>query len=484
MDLAQYLSIIVKRWLQVALITLAVTSVAAAVTLASTPQYTASTRLFFSVQGGNSISDLNQGSTYTESQLASFAQVASTPRVLDAVIQQLSLDLTAQQLAAKLEVIPHPNTVILDISVTVGNPEVAAQIANAVAGQLSETVEELAPTQSDGSAAVVASILTSASPPSQASSPNATVNLILGFLIGISLGVTSALLRAFTDTSVRESADIAALTQTPIIGSIVYAEGGSADPLFVQSEPLGARAEAIRHLRTNLQFVSASDRPNSIVVSSSVSGEGKSTVCINLALSLADAGSRVVLVDADLRRPSIANYMGLEGRAGLTTVLIGRARLEDVLQPWQGSSLDVLPSGQTPPNPSELLGSRAMSAVLESLCSEYEYVILDSPPLLPVTDAVVLSRMAGGTLVVAGADRVRRSQFTESLLSLEAVDAAVQGIVINKVVGVPKNRYQYDTYTPDEAATRSLRSSSAALRSSTWPGRPLAEAPKLDRHSR
>ena len=161
------------------------------------------------------------------------------------------------------------------------------------------------------------------------------------------------------------------------------------------------------------------------MISSSIPGEGKSTIAINLAVSLADAGARVILVDADLRRPSIAEYLGIEGGVGLTTVLIGRAEVEDVVQPLGRTSLDLLPAGQIPPNPSELLGSMAMADLLERLSASYDMVLLDSPPLLPVTDAVVLSNLAGGALVVVGVDRIHRPQLQQSLESLETAGAHI-----------------------------------------------------------
>jgi len=185
------------------------------------------------------------------------------------------------------------------------------------------------------------------------------------------------------------------------------------------------------------------------VVSSSIPGEGKSTIAINLAVSLADTGARVILVDADLRRPSIAEYIGIEGNVGLTTVLIGRADVEDVVQPLGTSTLDILPAGQIPPNPSELLGSPAMAGLLDRLVTIYDMVLLDSPPLLPVTDAVVLSKMAGGVLVVVGADRIHRPQLQESLGSLQTAGAHVLGIVMNKIDRRVAGTYSYDSgYAP------------------------------------
>jgi succinoglycan biosynthesis transport protein ExoP len=202
-------------------------------------------------------------------------------------------------------------------------------------------------------------------------------------------------------------------------------------------------------LRTNLQFIDVASRPRSIVITSSIPGEGKSTMAINLAVSLADTGARVILVDADLRRPSIADYAGIEGNVGLTTVLIGRADVEDVVQPLGTTTLDLLPSGQIPPNPSELLGSPAMIGLLDRLTASYDTVLLDSPPLLPVTDGAVLSKLAHGALVVVGTDRIHRPQLQETLGSLQTAGAHVLGLVLNKIDRREAGTYSYDSgYAP------------------------------------
>lgn len=195
-------------------------------------------------------------------------------------------------------------------------------------------------------------------------------------------------------------------------------------------------------------------------MTSSVPGEGKSTVAANLALTLAEAGSRVALVDADLRRPSVADYLGLEGAAGLTTVLIGQATLDDVVQPW--GALAVLTSGQIPPNPSEMVGSRAMTWVLDELAERYDVVVIDTPPLLPVTDAAILARLTDGALVVAGANGLHRHQLTEALGSLERVGARVLGLVVNRVPDMLPEAYSYYGTDPKAAGrgrrrTRSTR---------------------------
>ncbi|WP_413452519.1 polysaccharide biosynthesis tyrosine autokinase [Georgenia phoenicis] len=486
MELGDYLRTLRTRWLTVVAVTLVTLAATAAATLLMTPQYTSSTRMFFAVQGGESVSDLAQGSTFTEKQMASYAEVAKSPIVLDPVADSFGLDRDASTLARALSVTVAADTTILVISATDEDPVLARDLANAVADHLSATVGGLSPERPDGTETVRATMLSEAEVAESPSSPNTTRNLALGLVLGLLLGVGVALLRQVLDTKVRDESDISAVTEATPLATVPVDPAATDHPVFMHDDSMGARAEAIRRLRTNLQFVDFGDRPSSIVVTSSVPGEGKTTTAINLAASLADAGARVILVDADLRRPSVAKYMGFEGRVGLTTVLIGRANVEDVVQPWQGTSLDILPSGQIPPNPSELLGSRAMTRLLGDLAGTYDVVIIDSPPLLPVTDAAILSKLVGGTLVVAGADRLHKPQLRTSLEALAKVDAHVLGIVLNKAQRKERDRYAYEYYSSDDPALTGTRSAAnsrsnrptapppAHAKRSTWPGEKLS----------
>ena len=285
--------------------------------------------------------------------------------------------------------------------------------------------------------------------PTVPTSPNPKRNLALGVLLGLIVGFGVAVLREVLDTKVRSEADVQKVTDASVIARIGHDEDAPQHPLIVQSSPHSHRSEAFRRLRTNLQFLDLDDRPKTIVVTSSLSGESKTTTAINLAITMADAGSRVALVDADLRRPSIAEYMGLEGEVGLTTVLIGQADLQDAIQPWGNGSLHVLPSGQVPPNPSELLGSRSMANLLEQLTSAYDIVLIDTPPLLPVTDAAILAKITGGALVVAAADNLHRQQLADGLGALDDVGARVLGVVLNRLAHKQTDAYSYyDYYTP------------------------------------
>jgi polysaccharide biosynthesis transport protein len=447
----EYLDILHRRWLSVLIIALTTLAVTSLVTFAMPKKYTATTRLFFAV-AGESVSELEQGSSFTEKQMASHAEVATSPLVLEPVIQHLALPTTATELEKSVEASVPLDTVILEITATDPDAQRAALIANAVGAQLAEIVGSLSPSRQDGSDAVRATTLAVAQVAAVPSSPNIPLNLGVGLLLGLLLGIGVAILRQTLDTKVRSERDVRALTDSPILGVVAFDQEVSRHPVILRDEPLAAPSEAVRRLRTNLQFIDVTNRRKSIVISSSIPGEGKSTMAINLAVSLADTGARVILVDADLRRPSIAEYAGIEGSVGLTTVLIGRADVEDVVQPLGATTLDLLPAGQIPPNPSELLGSPAMSGLLDRLTTSYDMVLLDSPPLLPVTDAAVLSKLAGGALVVVGADRIHRPQLQETLASLDAAGAHVLGIVVNKIDRREASTYSYDSgYAPAES---------------------------------
>lgn len=477
-ELQDYLGILRRRWVSATVVALLLVAAVLAVTLLMTPKFTATTRLFFAVQGTESVTELAQGSTFAEKQMTSYAQVATSPLVLDPVIRELGLSTTAAGLEGSVTPVVPTDTVILEISVTRADADEATAIANEIGAELASVAGDLSPAREDGTQAVKATILAPATTPTAPSSPNVLRNLAVGLALGLIGGVGMALLRNVLDTKVRDEHAIRAVTDSPLLGSIAFDNSVPDHPVVVVDSPLSAPSEAVRRLRTNLAFIGAANASKTVVITSSIPGEGKSTTSINLAASLADAGTRVLLVDADLRRPSVAGYLGLEGRAGLTSVLIGRADLRDVIQPWGNSGLHVLPSGQVPPNPSELLGSKAMADTLDELALHYDVILLDTPPLLPVTDAAILTKMVGGALVVVGADRIHRAQLAESLAGLETAGGIVHGLVLNKVARRDSSGYGYGyagEYTPDHepvAEAQEVDPTTAEVLEEVPPGHP------------
>lgn len=447
MDVHDYLRVLRQRWRIVTGMALLALAGAIGVTLAATPVYQAQAQLFVSTAGGDDATSLLQGSSFTQQRVKSYADIVTSAQVLDPVIKSLRLDTTASELGNRITAEVPLDTVLINVTVRDESPAGSAAIAKAVASTFARTVVSLERPTAGGAALVKVSVVRNPVVPTTPVAPRPLVNGAIGLLLGLLVGLGLALLRDLLDKGVKNEHDLTAITDIPVIGGIIYDRDAPKHPLIVHVDPHSPMAEAYRQVRTNLRFVDVANESRSIVFTSAIPGEGKSTVAANLAITLAAAGSRTVLVEADLRQPMIAEYMGLEGAVGLTTVLIGSARLDEVVQQWGGSGLDVLACGATPPNPSELLGSAAMVDLLRELESRYEHVIIDSPPLLPVTDAAVLSRLGGGAVLVVGAGRVNRDQVKRAIDALESVDAQVLGVVMNRLPAKSLDAYSYYGYS-------------------------------------
>ncbi|MFQ1003621.1 polysaccharide biosynthesis tyrosine autokinase [Modestobacter sp. SSW1-42] len=429
-ELRDYIEVLRRRWRSVLAPVVLATLAAATLSALATPVYTSTASLFFSLQNGDSANELAQGATFTQAQMASYATLADTHTVLAPVVTELGLPGDVGDLARQVEVSAPSDTVVLELSVTDPSPVQAARIAGAVATQLQAAVAEVAPRSADDNATVRSTVVAPAEVPTSPSSPDTALNTTAGLLLGIVLGVLLALLREALDTRVRGTRQLRALTAAPVLGNLTL-DAASASGLVLEDSPRSPQAELYRTLRTNIQFLQLGGRPLSAVVTSSLPAEGKSTVALNLSLALAEVSARVLLVDADLRRPTVADRLAVEGDAGLSTVLVGRAAFDDVVQEWGPHGLHVLTSGVVPPNPAELLSSPAMASLAAELSTRYDVVVWDAPPLLPVTDAQLLARHVDGVVLVAGSRTVRKAQFAEALESLQRVEARLLGVVLN-----------------------------------------------------
>lgn len=448
MTLRDYLRILRKRWLLVLACTLAATGAALGATMLATPIYQANVQLFVSARGqAGDISSSYTGTLFTQQRVKSYADVISSPLVTTPVIKQLGLDLTPAALGNQVHATVPLDTTLLNVSVNDPSPARARDIASAVATQFIRLVPQVEASDAANSPVVKVTVITPATEPTAPVSPRPKVNLALGVLLGLAIGVGAAVLREVLDTTVKSLDDVQHLTGAVPLGLIADDPGVTRRPLVSYGDGTSPRSEAFRQLRTNLQFVDVDRPPRSVVVSSSVADEGKSMTSANLAITLAQAGRDVVLVEADLRRPKVADYMKLEGGAGLTNVLAGQLDLADALQPWGRDRLRVLPSGPLPPNPSEMLGSRQMHDLLRRLLDLTDIVIFDAPPLLPVTDAAVLARLADGVIMVARHGRTRKEQLARAVDNLEAVNARLLGTVLNMVPTKGPDAGYYASYS-------------------------------------
>jgi len=446
-ELNDYIRILRKSWILIITLTLVGVAGAAGFSLLQTPQYSATSKVFVSTQSSGSVTDLAQGNTFTVQRVNTYSDLATTPIVLLPVIAELKLATNEGSLSRAITVAAPLNTSIIEISVSNEDPVLAADIANATAKSLTTVVDRIeTPAVEDATSAVKLTLVQQAIVPGAPISPNVPLNIALGLLIGLAIGISLAVLRHVLDTRIRNERDVESVTDAAIIGGIVYDAKATSRPLIVQDDPRSPRAESFRTLRTNLQFLDVGQGGRSFVVTSSVQSEGKSTTTANLAIALADSGVRVLLIDADLRRPKVAKYMGLEGSAGLTDVLIGRVALVDVIQEWGRGRLSVLPAGTVPPNPSELLGSAAMGRLIADLRAKYDVVLFDTPPLLPVTDAAILSRFVGGVILVVAAGRANKHHVHGAISALEKVGSKVSGIVLTMLPTKGPDAYGYGRY--------------------------------------
>ncbi|PFG39099.1 capsular exopolysaccharide synthesis family protein [Georgenia soli] len=478
MELNTVWRVLRARWVTVLAALGVAVLLAAAVTALMPPRYTSTAKMYFSVRSSQSITELNEGTAFTESQMSSLADIATSPLVLDPVIQDLGLDTTATELARSVRTTVPEGTAILQIAATAPTAQGAADLANAVAKELSDAAATIFPDAADGGAAVRATIPTPGAVPTRPSVPNPAVNLVLGVVLGLLAGVVLALVRQARDTHVGDERDLAAVTDATVLASLGPA-GKAAAPVFVRADPDGRRAESVRELRTNLHVLTAAAGTRSVVVTSATAGEGATTVAVNLAVALADTGASVLLVDADLRHPSAGRALGVEGSPGLSDALLGRARPEELARRWGDRPVDVLPAGRSAPNPSELLSSAAMAHLLAEAAGRYDMVVVDSPPVLTATDAAVLSTLTGGTLLVVATGRNRKVEMRQALERLDHVGARILGLVLNRV-DAGRTGARPGERTPDVPAgrdDRATRPPAAARR--TEPG--AAAVPRTDR---
>lgn len=461
MGLSEYLQILRRNWILLAASTLLGLLVAGTASITVAPTYTSKTQLFVAIQGSGTVTELQQGNTFSQARVQSYVKTATTPVVLQPVIDTLGLPITPAQLASQIEASADLNTVLINISASDSSPAQSAAIAQSVADSLIRAVDKLESPEQGGSSPVRLSVITPAAAPQSPSAPNVRFNLMLGLLLGLGLGLGASILRSTLDTKIRGEADFRRTSDAPVLGGIAFDADAAKTTLLSQIAAQSPRAESFRQIRTNLQFAHVSHESKTVLITSSLPGEGKSTTAINMAIALAQAGQRVALVDADLRRPMVGEYLGLDRNVGLTTVLVGNAETEDVMQPWGEDRLEIMTSGGIPYNPSELLGSEAMNHILSRLERDYDAVLIDAPPLLPVTDAAVLAQRVGGVVLVVGSHQVKTTDVQKSLTALQMVNAVLLGVVLNKLPLKGPDSYAYTRYTyesPSVEDSGSMRS--------------------------
>lgn len=462
-ELRDHVRVLRRYWVGELVVFLVVIALTATWTALQPRVYESTAAALTQAAAGDDLSLAFAGESLAKSRAESYVRLATSNAVAQEAAEILGSDASIAHLLGRVDAKLPNDTAIIEITARAESPEGAAALADAWIEALASQVAQLeSPEGSLVSPAISLVPLSTARVPSIPASPNIQVAFTLGALAGMLLAVLYGILRHHFDRRIRTAAQIESLLRVPVIGTVPISDALTDRKRIVEHEDeenvqeLFNVAESLRELRTNLNYIDVDKPPNVLVVTSSLPGEGKSTLTANLADAIASSGRNVVIIDCDLRRPTQSDLFNLRGGVGLSDVLSGRVSLQDALQtPSQNQYLRVLAAGRRPPNPSEMLGSNTMRELVDSL-SSVALVLLDAPPLLPVTDAAIMSTIADGVLVTVGARQVTAEQLAKASQSVTRVNGRVLGAVLNKVPlsgadAADYGYYRYGYYGEEES---------------------------------
>ena len=443
---------LLRRVSAIVLVAVVVAGAALGFSLYQPPTYEASIKIL--VGQKNSDSSLAQDASDIQDLTLTIAKAVRTAPVAQGVVEQLNLpEVSAAGVLNNMSAEPDPGTMFVNVSYKSSDPERAQLIANTTGQVLEEKISEV----SIGANGITAMVWAPATLPQTPVAPDPVRNTIIALVLGSLLGVVLAFLLEYIDDSWNSPEEVEEISGVPAFGVIPRykalaskkgkilagkGEGGRVTLL----DPPGRTSEAYRSLRTSLLYAVVDEPPTVIVVTSPGSADGKSSICANLAVVLAQAGKDILVIDCDMRRPSLHRIFGVSNVSGVTNVLVGEHGLSEV---WKEPSPDadhlkMVSTGPVPPNPSEILGTARFSRLLANARQEFDYVLIDSPPTGAVSDPMIIATQADAVLLVVDSERTSKRALRKAMRDLEAVGANVLGTVINKVPEAETDRYGYD----------------------------------------
>lgn len=398
------------------------------------PQYDASTKIFIGKEGeGEEAYDEGDIAMY-QKLTKTYIEIIKTRDLIEKSLDKGDSGLTVNQVLGGLTVINVEDTQIIEIKFRYKDPVVAKEILESITEEIIEVSNNLV---LNGSIRVVDHVRV----PNTSVSPNKKMNVLLSFFLGIFISVAIAFLREYMDNTYKNAEQLEQDLETPVIGSIPMRKGGKANEYILETSASSMAMENYRALRTNIQYSSIDRKFKVLIITSSDHGEGKTTISGNLALCLAAEERKVILLDCDLRTPSIHKAFGLSNDIGLSDVVVEKAPISMAMQDFS-NNLTILTSGKLPPNPADILGSNAMVEVLEKLKEDFDYLVIDTPPIQAFADAQILSTKADGTILVVRAEKTHKDLVYNTLNLIKKVNSKVIGIVINGLE-VEKNNYYH-----------------------------------------
>lgn len=434
MTIRDLLKICRERLLLIVLTTLVATVIAGAYSVLTPKSYTATATAYVRVDfeqlqlgdNASAVGGYNQASQLSLQKVKTFLPLFSSRAVAQTVAEDLGLPETGASLASRISASNDPNTVTVNVSATASNPDEAKKIADAVVDATGKEVRRL-----EGANSPVGVVLmTSADLSDPVVSPSVKKFVAVGFAGGLFLGLAIAVLLSMFDTKIRTVEKLEEIT-----GMTVLAAVPKSLTIARTSDESGDQvaSETIRKLRTALSYTNVDHQSRVYLITSAGPGEGKSSIARSLARVIALAGNRVVLIDADLRKSTVAESFGVSSRIGLSQLLAGNVTLEAAMVPTTVAGLSIIPAGDNVPNPSEMLGSDRMRDFLNYLSSEGFVVVVDAPPVLPVTDSVVLSSFVPNVVMVVAANQASEDDVRRATTLVEQGGGHISGYVLNRV---------------------------------------------------
>lgn len=407
-----------------------------------TPMYKSSTSIVLASE--NSSSTITQTDiTINKNLVNTYTEIIRSKAVLKETISYLNLDYSFQELAKNVSVSVVPETEIINIDVLDKDARTSQKIANQIAVIFTEKVKDIYDMKN-------VNILDKAEISTHADNINIIKETILYLVAGLMLGLIYAFLRFYFDRNIKNVTEVETKMELPIMGSVrdctKVMKKENNKKVLISVMPKSNFAEDVKTIRTNLDFSKVDQNMKTILITSSIPGEGKSFISANLAASFAQNNKRVILIDCDLRKGVVHKRLNVNN-VGLSN-LIAKGDLSDLDEYIQDSgikNLDVITRGVVPPNPSELLSSKAFKSILKLLEGYYDYVILDGPPVTNLPDSLIMSTLVDKTLIVSSIGYTPLSLLQNTKKSLENVNAPIAGIIVNKVP-IKKGGYYYSSY--------------------------------------
>ncbi len=413
----------------------------------TTPTYASTSSVIITLPRSSGVTEALQGVQLSTQLLQSYAAIGTSLSAAESVRAKLALPQSAEAVRSMISVTPRPETLLINVGAVDTDPQRSQRVAEAATQVLIAEISRLERSKLDK---VEASVVDRAREGVQVG-PRSRAHLAVGLFLGLLVGTALALLLEALDRTVKSPEQATELFGAPLLALVPKLKSDALNAATIANERLSPAGESYRTLRTAVRFVDL-DRPLRILlVTSPSANEGKTTTATNLAVALAQSGERVILVDCDLRRGRAVQSLGLPEGVGVTSVITRSAALDDAIQGWRGL-MHVLGSGPLPPNPSEILGSQLMVSILDELQGHADVIVIDSAPILPVTDSVVLAAHVDGVIMVARAGQTQRADAVEARRRLNAVGANVVGCVLNGVPRRSPNSGYYANYRAPQSA--------------------------------